>query len=77
MFFHRADKVERVLRRGDTGWLRQQLAKGADPVAFYDRARALKKPHPKCLDLLEQEIEDLAMIPGDHVPRHHDWKIKR
>lgn len=77
MFLRRADKVERVLRRGDTGWLRQQLAAGADPVALYDRARGIRKPHPKCLDLLEQEIEDLAMIPGDHVPRHHGWKIKR
>lgn len=77
MFFRRADKVERALRRGDTGWLRQQMAKGADPVAFYDRARTLKKTHPKCLDLLEQEIEDRAMHPGTHVPRHHDWKIKR
>lgn len=77
MFFRRDDKTTRALKRGDTGWLRAELAKGADPVVFYDRARALKKPHPKCLDLLEQEIEDLATVPGTHVPRHHDWKIKR
>lgn len=73
----RRDPLTLALKRGDTGWLGRQLAKGADPVAFYDRARALKRPHAKSLDFLEREMEDIAMHPGTHVPRHADWKIKR
>lgn len=73
----RRDLVALALKRGDTGWLALQLQKGADPVAFYDRARNMRAPHGKSLDFLEREIEDIAMHPGTHVPRHADWKIKR
>ncbi len=76
-WFNRATPLERSLRRGDTLWLARQLESGADPVVFYDVARALKKVSPRALDLLEQEIEDIALHPGTHVPRHANWKIKR
>lgn len=75
--FHKASALDRALRRGDVRALQAILDAGQNPVALYDRARELRRVHPKSLDLLERDIEDWAMIPGDHVPRHANWKIKR
>lgn len=72
-----ANPLHRALKKGDVAWLDAQLDAGADPVTFYNVARGIKKPSTRALDRLEKEIEDIALHPGTHVPRHADWKIKR
>jgi hypothetical protein len=71
------EKIRRALARGDVGFLDQTVSGGADPAALYEVLRGLKNPHPRSLDYLEEWIEALAYIPGDHVPRRHDWRIER
>lgn len=71
----------RAIRRGDTDALNGLIENGHDIVALYHQACALVKEKTPNKNLrhsilfLEEYIQDIATVPGDHVPRHHDWRM--
>lgn len=72
-----AEKLRKAVIKGDIAMIEKSLAKGESAVDLYMEIKKTGRGHDRSIDFLEEYIEDSAKIPGSHVPRHADWRIKR